>query len=83
MKEDRVTLGQTYTDSISGFTGVAVSRTEFLHGCVRVAIEPKTLGENGKLMPAEYFDEQRVLPTSKAGTGGPGDAPKAWAGEKK
>lgn len=82
-KEERVTLGKQYTDSITGFVGIAVSRTEFLYGCVRVGLDHKHLGEDKKLLDTAYFDEQRLLTTSAAKTGGPGDVPAAWSGEKK
>jgi hypothetical protein len=75
-----IQLGSKVRDTVTGFTGLAVSRTEFLHGCVRVGIEPQTLHE-GKPMDAHWFDEQRVVlveelepevsPLSSATSGGP------------
>jgi hypothetical protein len=53
-------LGEVYQDMITGFEGVATSRTTYLYGCVRVALEPKTLHE-GKPIEANYFDEQRLV----------------------
>jgi hypothetical protein len=68
-----VKLGQTYTDSITGFSGVAVAKTEFLHGCVRVSIQPKELRE-GKPIDPQVFDEQQLVGVdSPAKAGGPGD----------
>lgn len=60
-----VTLGKQYTDSITGFVGVAVSRTEYLYGCVRVGLE-------GAIKPGEsfWFDEQRLTETTNAISGG-------------
>ena len=60
-----VKLGDKVQDSISGFEGVAVSRTEYLYGCVRVGVE-------GKKKPGEsyYFDEQRLTVTTNARSGG-------------
>jgi hypothetical protein len=82
----RVKLGKTYKDSITGFEGVAVSRTEYLYSCVRVAIQPVTLHE-GKPVDCYIFDEHqlvevpvKVVPKAKAASakpGGPGDVPKA------
>lgn len=56
---DGITLGRKYRDYISGFEGIAVSRSEFLHGCVRVLLE-------GPVKPdgeaREFFvDEQRLV----------------------
>ena len=35
-------------------------RTQWLHGCDRIGIEPTELDKDGKVKDAEYFDEQRV-----------------------
>jgi hypothetical protein len=69
-----VRLGASVTDSISGFTGIAVSRTEYLYGCVRVGVEPGNL-KDGKPGETQYFDEQRLSTASKAKSGGPGAVP--------
>ena len=60
-----VKLGKQYKDSISGFEGVAISRTEYLYGCVRVGLE-------GKAKPGEslWFDEQRLTLVTNATSGG-------------
>jgi hypothetical protein len=71
-----IVLGKEYTDSITGFKGVAMARTEFLTGCVHVLLQPKAL-KNGAIQAAEWFDEQRVDPKSKVKTGGPGEHPPA------
>lgn len=60
-----VKLGETYRDGITGFEGVAVSRTEFLFGCVRVGLEPTELRE-GKPIDLQWFDEQRLVPAPPA-----------------
>ena len=69
-----ITLGTLVTDSITGFSGVAVSRTEYLFGCVRVGVQPQQLKE-GKMIEAEYIDEQRLDGTSTLNTGGDGRVP--------
>jgi hypothetical protein len=73
-----IKLGNTVTDNITGFQGVAVSRTEYLHGCARVAVQPTNL-HDGKPVDPQFFDELQlkenvVLPTDKD-KGGPGIAP--------
>lgn len=81
MTTDRAVLGNTYRDRITGFLGIAVSRTEYLYGCVRVCLE--TGDEKREKSVTEYFDEQRleavkgVRLESTAIAGGPGDAPPA------
>ena len=52
----RVILGSIVRDVVTGFTGVAVSRTEWLHGCVRVGVQPRELHE-GKPIESSVFDE--------------------------
>jgi hypothetical protein len=53
-----IKLGDRVYDPITTFKGTVTSRTEYLFGCVRVAVEG--IEKDGK--PAErYFDEQRLL----------------------
>ena len=68
-------LGSRVRDSITGFAGIAVSRTEYLYGCVQVGVQPVVLTPEGKPEEIVYFDEQRLSGTSAAVTGGPGDHP--------
>lgn len=69
-----VKLGQKYRDTISGFTGTATARTEYLYGCVRVILEAE--GEDAEKRE-QFFDEQRLVgldgerPEPTATAGGP------------
>jgi valyl-tRNA synthetase len=54
-----VKLGSKVKDSLTGFTGIATARTEWLYGCTRIAIEPQEL-HDGKPIETQWFDEQRV-----------------------
>ena len=75
-----VKLGNKVRDTLTGFAGVAVARTEWLYGCSRIGIEPTEL-KDGKPIETQWFDEQRVemvedtRPTvsaaSSASSGGP------------
>ena len=65
-----VKLGTRVRDSITGFAGIAVCRTEYLYGCVRIGVEPQEL-QNGKPVESQYFDEQRIEEASTAESGGP------------
>lgn len=75
-----IQLGSKVKDSLTGFAGIAISRTEHLYGCVHIGVQPETMHE-GKLIPSEWFDEQRLdvveerLPAvskdSSATSGGP------------
>ena len=37
----KIKLGQKVRDTISGTEGTAIARTEWLYGCVRVAVQPE------------------------------------------
>ena len=65
-------LGDRVTDSITGFSGIAVARCEYLYGCISIQVQPESLKEeNGKPKECAWIDEQRLDKTSVARTGGP------------
>lgn len=75
-----IKLGSKVKDTLTGFEGIAVARTEWLYGCTRISIEPTQL-EKGEPIAIHSFDEQRVQvleeraptvsPDSSATRGGP------------
>ncbi len=78
-------LGTRVRDSITGLEGVAIARTEWLYGCVRIGVQPTEL-RDGKPAEQVWFDEaqlepiafQEPPPQSPSGTtGGPRREPKA------
>lgn len=75
-----VKIGTVVTDSITGFSGVAISRTEYLHGCARIGIQPKQLHE-GKPIESQFFDELQLVENIPAANddvkGGPKPVPPA------
>ncbi len=81
-----VKLGNKVRDLITGFSGTAIARTEYLYGCVHICVAPP-VGGDGKRVEPEWFDEQRVEvvedvppPLAKsysATSGGPGEHPPA------
>jgi hypothetical protein len=61
--ETEIVLGKRYRDTISGWEGTAVSRHEYLHGCLRYGIED--LNKDGE--PVDYcFDAPRLVPVEEA-----------------
>jgi len=54
-----IDLGSKVKDMITGFTGIAIARTEWLYGCTRIVIESQEL-KDGKPVAPSWFDEQRV-----------------------
>lgn len=55
-----IQLGDRVKDSITGFEGVAIGRTEWLHGCVRITIQGDKL-HNGVPVEPVSFDEPQVV----------------------
>ena len=78
-----IKLGNKVKDSITGFTGIAIGRTEWMYGCARVGVRSTELTD-GKPVDDQWFDEQQlsvveatlpqVSPKSSATTGGPREA---------
>jgi len=71
-------FGAEVKDKITGFKGIVVARTEWLYGCVRIAVRSTTLKE-GKPIADQWFDvdelelvkKPRRKSSTKAATGGP------------
>ena len=59
-----IKLGSKVRDRLTGLTGIATAKTEWLYGCVRIGIEPQEL-KDGKPIEAQWFDEQRVEAVKK------------------
>jgi hypothetical protein len=51
-------LGLRVIDEISGFRGLAISQTRYLHGCDRVAVQARAIETEGEMKPGvvEVFD---------------------------
>lgn len=60
MENKEIILGSKVKDKISGFTGIAISRTVFLNGCVRIEIDPDRLTKDGDLIDGAVFDEVQL-----------------------
>lgn len=75
-----ITLGSKVQDTITGFTGIAIGRTEWQYGCARICVQSQEL-HNGEPIPPQTFDEQQLVvikeelpvvsPDSSAKSGGP------------
>jgi hypothetical protein len=51
-----IRLGDLARDSITGFEGIVVAITDWLHGCRRITLTPQALHE-GKPIDNQTFDE--------------------------
>ncbi|KKN02004.1 hypothetical protein LCGC14_1122090 [marine sediment metagenome] len=77
MKDTDIVLGEEYVDKITGFAGVAVGLTFWLHACERVGLQSAKLTKDGKVADLEWFDipgvdhvKTKVTPKTTK-TGGP------------
>ncbi len=54
-----IQLGDTVKDTITGFTGIAVARTEFIYSCNLITVQPAAYDES--ILPdSDYFDEPQL-----------------------
>lgn len=51
-----INLGDKARDSVSGFEGTVIARTEWLYGCVRYALQPNKL-KDGLPIEERWFDQ--------------------------
>lgn len=73
-----IKLGEKAKDTVSGFEGICVARTEWLNGCWRITLQPK-VDKEGKCGDNVTFDEPQLKVIGKGvregehKTGGPMD----------
>lgn len=60
-----VNLGDKVREDITGFEGIATSRTVFMTGCARIGVQAK-VDKDGKVPHIEAFDEDRLTVTEPA-----------------
>jgi hypothetical protein len=53
---DRLSLGDRVKEAVTGFTGIAVARMIWLHGCVRIEVQSEKLDKHNKTV-SSTFDE--------------------------
>ena len=59
MKRPKITLGNRVKDKVSGFVGIAISKTEYLNGCIQYGVQPQTK-ESDKKPETEFFDAEQL-----------------------
>lgn len=52
--------GDKVRDDITKYTGVVVSRSEWLNGCIRYIVQPDKLNKDGGIDEGYVFDEQQL-----------------------
>lgn len=70
-------LGDEVKDIVTGFTGIAIARTEWINKCVRYGVQSQNL-RDGKPLEASWFDSEQLqvikpaaVVIQKEKTGGP------------
>ena len=53
-------LGDRVRDRITGLTGIVTSTTTWLHGCIRLGVQPEALIE-GKPVEERYYDQSQLV----------------------
>lgn len=56
---EKIILGTTYVDRITGFSGVATGHVEYLSGCNQTLLVPPAV--DNVLKEAQWFDDQRLV----------------------
>lgn len=86
----RVQLGDRCKDSVTGFEGICVARTEWLNGCWRITIQSEKLDKDGKPQEGHTFDEPQLVITKARkvepgprDTGGPIPTPRQHGGPQR
>lgn len=77
----RIELGDEARDTVTGFKGIAIVRSEYISGCARIGLQPP-MDKEGKLPDALHFDEPMLevtkakrIPAQPTRLGGPQPAP--------
>lgn len=76
-----IKLGDKVRDKVTGFTGIATARIEYLHGCVQIEIMPP-VDKDGKKVDGIWIDDPRLesikddaVKIKPKSTGGPDRSP--------
>lgn len=54
-----INLGDVAKDTITGFAGVVIAKTEWLNGCVRLTLQSKEM-KDGKPIDSQTFDIEQL-----------------------
>ena len=76
-----IKLGQKVRDRMSGMGGIAVGRTVWIYGCVRIAVQPDGL-HDGVPLAMQHFDEPQLVVVQEEQAELPPEAGTAPAGPR-
>jgi hypothetical protein len=63
-------LGDQVKDIVTGFSGIVVAKTQWLNGCVRMSVQPRTCKE-GKPPDFQQFDMEQLKVVKRAAVAAP------------
>lgn len=55
-----IELGSKVKDKVTGFEGIAIGETRWLHGCLRYTVQPQDRDKDGKIKESNSFDEPQL-----------------------
>jgi hypothetical protein len=56
-----IELGSKVRDKVTGFEGIAIGETRWLHGCLRYTVQPQELDKDGNQKATASFDEPQLI----------------------
>jgi hypothetical protein len=66
MKAEDVVLGSKYRDTVSGYTGIAINKTEWMNGCWRVQLQANMKDtKDGKPDDGWVVDVEQIVPVGR------------------
>ena len=71
-----IELGDKVLDTVSGYTGIAVSKTEYINGCTQYGVQGKVTKDKGEIITynidaAQLEKVNDGVKIKKSKTGGP------------
>ncbi len=73
-----IKLGDKVKDKVTGFTGIATAKCEYLNGCIQFCVMPKMKAKDGKHPDGIFVDQGQLdvvgakkVVVKKKRTGGP------------
>ena len=60
MTPTKISLGHKVECKVTGFVGIAVSRIDYLNGCIQYNVKPK-VNKHGEDQKSRWIDEQQLL----------------------
>jgi len=55
-----IKLGQKVKDKVTGFTGIAIAKIEYLNGCIQFCVKPKIKAKDNKMSEGQYIDVEQL-----------------------